>query len=365
MVLKKKRIIFFIGRLGFGGAERVLVYLANEFSKNSHDIHVILLAKSKESVFHIHPEIKVHNVFTTGNKLTRSIKRFFAIRNYVKEINPTIVISFLTSVNVNIATAMIGLKIPLILSERNNPYTDPKNKMLRIWRKLVYRFADGYVFQTEEVKDFFSSSIRLKGTIIPNPLHIEEVENWAGNKSGTIVAVGRLVEEKNHKLLIDAFSKISEEFPLYKLIIYGEGYLRNELTSYINELGLEEKIKLPGVNSNVLDEIQKANLFVLPSNYEGMPNSLIEAMALGVPVISTECGGGGPAYLISNNVNGILVPINDSIALTRSMKKILSNSNFAFKLGKNAQESITSRLNKERIFGLWESYIIQIGSKKS
>ena len=114
------------------------------------------------------------------------------------------------------------------------------------------------------------------------------------------------LNKKNQKILIEAFSKIEGAYPEYELIIYGEGSLRETLEKQVRDLGIEQKVKLPGNDANVLEKIRDAGIFVLSSNYEGMPNALIEAMALGIPSISTDCPCGGPKTLVQPYINGLL-----------------------------------------------------------
>jgi glycosyltransferase involved in cell wall biosynthesis len=147
--------------------------------------------------------------------------------------------------------------------------------------------------------------------IIPNPINPEfNVKPFSGKRRKIITSVGRLSEQKNQHVLIEAFSRIEKDFPDYELVIYGEGNLRETLENQIKTLKLENKVKLPGVKKNIKNEIYDCSLFVLPSLYEGMPNALMEAMALGLPVISTDCPCGGPRFLI-HNYNGLLVKVNN------------------------------------------------------
>ena len=161
--------------------------------------------------------------------------------------------------------------------------------------------------------------------------------------------------QKNQKMLIEAFSKIHSNYPEYQLVIYGEGKLRHQLQEQIDLLGLQERISLPGSRSDVLEQIKDASLFVLPSDFEGMPNVLIEAMALGLPCISTDCPCGGPRELIQNGVNGILISVGDVEALACEMSKVLDDSEMSALLGKNAVQ-IREKLNMEKIGKEWLTF---------
>ena len=173
-----------------------------------------------------------------------------------------------------------------------------------------------------------------------------------------IVAAGRLDENKNHAMLIHAFSRIAGEYPNMQLVIYGEGELREQLTKLIKEKELEERISLPGSIDNVADEIGRAKIFALTSNTEGMPNTVIEAMVLGTPVISTDCPCGGPAMLINDGENGLLVPVGDAYALADAMRKLLADEGLAQKISENALK-LADELDPEKVDREWMEYLFE------
>ena len=162
----------------------------------------------------------------------------------------------------------------------------------------------------------------------------------------------RLHPQKNLKMMIDAFAMLEGDYPEYKLVIYGEGVLRQELEDYIGKLNLEGKILLPGFTNNILSEISDCKVYLCSSDYEGISNSMLEAMGMGLPVIATDCPVGGARMMIDNNVNGVLVPVGDSKAMYKEMKRILDDSNFAENLSKHAFE-IRNRLPIAKIAEQW------------
>jgi GalNAc-alpha-(1->4)-GalNAc-alpha-(1->3)-diNAcBac-PP-undecaprenol alpha-1,4-N-acetyl-D-galactosaminyltransferase len=352
-----KKVLFVIGTLGYGGAERVLVTLANNLASNSIQVEIITITNNKESAYPLNKNVKHSSIDISNSALKRKISQILNLRKKIKQQNPDIVISFLSIVNITVIAAMLGLKIPLIVSERNDPKIDPQFFLQRIVRFFLYPLADGFVFQTEKAKEFFSSSIQHRSIVIPNPIVEKDFPKlWNGDRRKEIVTVGRLVEQKNHKLLIKAFSKVLLDFPDYKLILYGDGQLKTALNLYIKELDLENRVVLAGNKENVLDYINGASIFVLSSNFEGMPNSLIEAMALGLPCISTNCSSGGPEYLIENNKSGFLVPVNSEIELERAMKLLIGNPEIATEFSRNAIK-VKSKLNEKKIIEKWGNYI--------
>ena len=180
----------------------------------------------------------------------------------------------------------------------------------------------------------------------------------AAQRDNVIVAAGRLDENKNHAMLIHAFSRIAGEYPNMQLVIYGEGELREQLTKLIKEKELEERISLPGSIDNVADEIGRAKIFALTSNTEGMPNTVIEAMVLGTPVISTDCPCGGPAMLINDGENGLLVPVGDAYALADAMRKLLADEGLAQKISENALK-LADELDPEKVDREWMEYLFE------
>ena len=257
-------------------------------------------------------------------------------------------------------------KIPIIISIRNDPKEEYKSNLYNRLMKKYYPQADAIVYQTEEAKNFFRNIIgnNVIQEIIPNPINEEFIERpYKGIRKKIIVTVGRLQEQKNHKLLIDAFEKVSNQIPDYKLVIYGDGNKKQELETYIKSKNLLDKVMLAGNTKEVKKHIYDASLFILSSDYEGMPNALMEAMALGLPVISTDCPCGGPKFLIDNGKNGILVKVKDVEAMSKAILKVLENKNYADYLSMNASK-IAETLNPTKINNEWKKIIEKIGKNK-
>ena len=247
--------------------------------------------------------------------------------------------------------------VPVILSERGDPTKTFNNKIIYRIMKKLYARADGFVFQTEDAKKFYENIIKCPYKIIGNPLNSKFIkDDYSHSRNNNIVTAGRLEIQKNHKMLIDSFEQLHKEYPEYRLLIYGMGNLKENLQKYIDDKELNENIILKGKSNRLYDEIYDSKLFVLCSDFEGMPNALMEAMALGLPCISTDCPVGGPKMLINNNENGILIGINNKEQLYEAMKKIIEDNNFANKLSQNAitsmKEYYPEKINRE-----WEEYI--------
>ena len=176
-------------------------------------------------------------------------------------------------------------------------------------------------------------------------------------KRKNIVSVGRLHEQKNQELLIRAFAKISDKVE-DNLIIYGQGELREKIEKLIVELKMETRVKLGGIIENVPDAIIGSNLFVLSSNYEGSPNALLEAIALGIPAISTDCPCGGPKEIIEDGENGFLVPVGDVDAMAEKMLYVLKLSQEEINLISKKAKTSAERYRPERVFQQWKNFLL-------
>lgn len=350
------KILFTIGSLSGGGAERVVSRLANCMARRGECVEIALISKNiidysldkSIKVEFINPKIQIRGI--------RYIFRCMEYRKEVKRFKPDVIISFTTAVNLFVLDAMRGMDYRIILSERNDPYNDPKDVQLRKKRDKVYSNACGIVFQTKDAKEYFSTDIQERSTIILNPVEIPSEYMEIERKEKKIVTIGRLEAQKNHAILIKAFAEIHKLFPEYKLEIYGEGSLRRKLEGIIRDQNLEEVVFLMGYTTEVFDAISTAKLFVLSSDYEGMSNALIEAMALGIPVVSTDHPIGGARMVIENGINGVLVPVGDSKAIAHAVCSILNDENLSSTLSHNAM-LIGEILNTEKIVDEWMEYI--------
>lgn len=358
------KLMFCLGSMGKGGAERVTTNLANYLIKDN--AVSIVTTTSIDTLYKIDSKVMIKaldNIERKTNFIVRNIKRIKNLKKIIKNDNPDLIISFLPEPTYRVLITNLFNKRKIIVSVRNDPKVEYNTLFKKILMKILFKRANGFVFQTEEAKQFFSKKIQLRSIIIPNPLNPDFIiERYEGKREKKIVNVGRLESQKNQKLLIDAFNIVQKKYPDYELHIYGDGSLRENLQTQINRLKIENKVFLHGIIDNVREEIYKAKLFVLSSDYEGMPNALMEAMSLGISCISTDCPCGGPRFLIQNNENGILVPVNDVNAMSDSILSLIENAKKCDKIGKNAT-MIGQLLNPDCITNTWLKYIDQIVKK--
>lgn len=358
------KILFCTSSMGKGGAERVISILSNNLIKDNEI--TILVNTNKNIAYKLDDSI---NIITLDkkykkNSLIRNISRIKKTKKVLKEQKPDIIISFLPMPSFRIIIANIRMKIPVIISDRNDPKQEYKSKLSNILMNWLYPKANGFVFQTKEQKRYFKDEIQKKSRIIFNPINDCFLkENKIVKKENTIINIGRLMPQKNQIMLINAFSEIIKKYPQYKLKIFGEGPLKESLKKRIEDLNIEDKAFLCGLTDNIKEELENSKIFVLSSNYEGMPNVLIEAMATGCASISTDCPCGGPREFIENYKNGILITVGDEKELENSIEKLIKDEEKIKELGENAKK-IKEKLKTEDIINQWKEYIQTIIGKK-
>ena len=352
-----RSIIFITASLGKGGAERVVTELANHLSDNGFEIKIIILCYD-EIVYELDDRVKIINLakeIKINNGLDLLFKRAHVLRNYIKNTctKNEVYIAFQDYVANISCLAMIGLKNFLVVSERNDPLKSTlANKILK---KILYFRANGFVFQTEDAKSCFSKRIRNRSTVIANPIRRDLPKIEKVNRNKEIIAVGRLTSQKNHIFLVKAFEKIILDYPDATLVIYGEGEIKDKIDNFILIHGIKN-VRIMNFTNEIHSKIADANIFVMPSIFEGMPNSLMEAMAIGVPVIATNCRCGGPRELIEDSKYGVLINVNDEKALVESIIKIFNDQEYSENLRAAEQERMQSYLIDE-ISNKWIEFI--------
>lgn len=353
--------IAFISYLhGFGGAEKQNIMLANQMVNKGHDVTLISLC-ADIACFPINKRIKRIFIQDIGKGTCTQINRYLHLKNQLRQIRPDITVSFwLQSAYF---TAFMPRKITgkVIYSERGDPGDKEYAGLLGIIRMAALPFIDGFVFQSNGACNYFNAKIRARSVVISNPVFIKRDDYpTITSRRKTIVNIGRLHPQKNQKLLIEAFGIIADKYPEYNLEIYGNGEMKEKLDHLIRTLGLENRAFLMGAIPNVHKKIYDAALFVLSSDYEGLPNGLIESMALGLPCISTDCRPGGARELISNGENGLIVPTGNVKALAQAMDNLLGNPKYAEKMAHNSL-NISEKNRPKEIYDKWESFFLHIG----
>lgn len=346
-----KDIVIVTGCMVRGGAEGVIATVANGLAQRGWKIHIISILFDRWD-YELDPSIECIDISNEKrNQMLDTPRLVLALRKKIRQIKPKAVLSFMVAVNIVTWLATRRLNVKYIPSERNDP-DKGRSSLIKKLQAKAYGAADTTVFQTTRAKEYFSDAIQKKSVIIPNPLR--EMPEAVYGASKRIVTAGRLSEQKNHKLLIDAFAGVYRDHPDYSIDIYGEGSMRDELQAYIDEKGLRTLVHLCGKVDNVPERIQDAYMFVLPSDYEGLSNALLEAMGIGLPCITTNCAGSDDA--IQDGENGLIVPIQDRDAMEKAIRKLIEDHERAEIMGKKARESM-SRYKVDNVVDQWEALV--------
>lgn len=348
------KILFYIHSLSTGGAERTVAYLSKYFVNKNHQVTIIL--NTNKIFYDVDKRVKIYTLdYKKGSRLRQVISRIKLFRRAVREYNPDVVICLMYTAI--FYTLFINRKIKVIGSERSNP----ENNLLmdRILKHVLFNRVDGMIFQTLSAQKYYPKKIRENSIVIPNAIGNEFIKNInsspVSNRRKVISAVGRLNESKDYITLLDAFKIVHKKFPKFQLEIYGEGKQKDQLVDYVNRLDLEKYVKFMGVDKKAIIKISDSTCYVLSSISEGMPNSLIEALAIGLPCISTDCNY-GPRDLIVDGYNGMLVPIKNPMKLADAIIFMIENPDFSKKCGDNALK-IRDKLSVENIAEKYLNYI--------
>lgn len=360
----KKKLLIVIPRMGGGGAERVVSIVANHLAKIGYQVRLFTLVGG-ESFYPLDAKVEQTTAdfaVNRKNKLTRmvSLGRNFAgaiarIRREIKEYKPDIVFSVLEEADLVTFLAKTGLQCTWLVSERNDP-----TRRAGWYRKLlnfIYRRSDGMVCQSKTVADYYS--FVPKKWVVPNPIDKALYPAKAPENAQTrMVSVGRLRPQKNTLLQLEAFRAIADKYPNVTFTAYGEGPERELLEAKIKEYGLENRFFLPGASRNVLEGIKDAALFVMSSDYEGFPNALVEAITIGIPVISTDFATGVARELISSDV-GEVVPCGDAAALAKAMDTLLGDPDRRTRI-REVGSHATDPFQVETVVKLWEQVFAEL-----
>lgn len=349
------RVVIAIDHFREGGAERVAAIVANKLCEE-HDVHAVVMEDGIRYPLNT-DRITIHKVEFPRGRVSRKIMKFVRFRKTLLDINPDVVYAFgnVMSIYSALALKMSNSKARLISSERTDPTREPSNPISRFLRDKAYAMSDCLVCQTEWVKEYFAQKMHTKLVVIPNPI-TPNLPQWSGSESKTIMTACRLAEQKNLYMLLNAFYEVVKIHPNYNLVIYGDGEMRKELTDKIAFLGLSENVSLPGFSNDVHNAMVNSYMYVSSSDYEGISNSMLEALGIGIPTICTDCPVGGVRMFIRNEKNGILTPVGDTKAMTDAMLKMIEDKQFAQSCSVKSKQ-INDDINVDKIAKMWLSCI--------
>ena len=358
------RMVIVVPALGAGGTEHVVNLVANHWIDLGCAVTLVTLEPPDAKPYYpFDPRIAIVRLGVPPRRASKLrsaalvLQRLYRLRSAIRRARPDFVLSFLTRTNVLTLLAMSGLTIPVIVSERNNPALQPFGPAWKWLQRRLYPRAFGLVTMTQGGLDYFAPEMRRRGWVIANAVDLPD--GWQKRRGNNILtAVGRLTHQKGFDLLLEAFARIADRHPEWKLVIWGEGDDRKSLEALRDALGLKGRVEMPGVTERPGLWVETADVFVLSSRYEGWGIVLLEAMAAGLPVVSFACEW-GPAAMVEHGRDGILVPSNDVIALADALSNMLGDGALRTRLGANAEVS-AKRYLPDRILSRWDAVAAQV-----
>ena len=352
-----KKICFVIPNMSGGGAQRVVSVIANRLSNEVYEVSVLITNKN---IVEYDLDKKVVLKIACNSKNNGARTQIQMIRKEMKKSPKTVFISFLDNQNDFTIIAGLGLRNKVIVSQRNDPHQAFQNrKYMKQVDRFLYTLADAAIFQTKDAMEYYPKRGKNKYRVILNPLKDDLPERYFGKRTKRVVTVCRLNKQKNLPLAIDAFNQFRKSHSEFIFEIYGKGELEQELKNYVAEIGLEDAVKFRGFCNNVHEKIVDASIFLISSDFEGLSNSMIESMALGIPTVATDCPIGGARMVISSGNNGYLVPVNNKEKIVEAMSRIADDSKLAEKISNNAYE-IRRQLSVDRICLEWRKVIDEL-----
>lgn len=341
-----------------GGAQRVMSVIVNHYVELGNKVVLVNDIKPLDDCIEYTINPRVRRIFLSSTKVNNSnYFRIKKLRRIIKDEKPDTVLSFLGPPNYRMLVATLFIKTRKIVSVRNDPYREYGKGIKRVIANILFCLANCVVFQTEEASLYFFRNIRNKSQVIYNPVDDSFYNHHWCDKSHDIIYVGRLQTQKNPLLLMKSFEKIAQKHKDTNLRYYGSGGLKEMLVDYAEKHSLSGRVFFHGQTTDIPKVLEKARLYVLCSDYEGMPNALIEAMAVGVPSISTDCPCGGPHEIIKNQSQGILVPCDDVEQMSFAIDVILSDENLRKRMSKEASKRAES-FKKKTVLEQWNHVLL-------
>ena len=366
---ERLHVVFVIAGLGAGGAEKVISLISGAWVAQGWRVTILAFDAPEDPIYHrFDPRVEIRRfaLSTAGGGLKAMLaqgRRIWTIRRTLKMLRPDAVVSLLTKINVLTLLATLGMRSPVIVSERNNPLAQ---KASAVWNALLARLyprARAIVMQTRASMMCLPSMVHDKVRVIANPIAVPVLDAGSSNDALVLTAAGRLTSQKGFDLLIDAFAMIAGRHPQWTLKIWGEGEMRPLLEAQVRSLDLNGRVLLPGTSARPGDWVRDGAIMLLSSRYEGFPNVLGEAMAAGLPVIACDCDF-GPREMISHGVDGLLVPPGDVIALAQAMEELIADPQLRASIGERARSS-AARFAPHKIIQQWEALITEIAVRRS
>ena len=351
--MEKSKVAFFISTMRGGGAQRVISVLSEYLAKHEKEVDVI--ATSEDKLDYALGK-KVNYIFLNNKNSHSKLDRLLSIKKIIELNKYTHIISLQESSSIYLAILkLIGLRFVFCASERMDPTKD--SRTLSFLKTFAYSVADKIVFQTQDAQNYFSKKIQRKSKIIFNPVKADLPDPVYDGRENKVVTAIRLEPQKNPYMLIKAFYLFHLEKKDYTLYIYGDGSMKTDIASYLTKQSMDSYVKLEGFATDVINKEKNAKMFVLSSDYEGVSNAMLEALCIGLPVVSTDHPIGGAKMFIKNGFNGYLSDVGNEKQLAQNLKRIADMDKKEYiSMCKNAS-SIRDKLNLNVVAKEWEDYI--------
>jgi len=353
--------LFLTPSISYGGAHKMMIWYANSLSVEN-DVFICTYF-SFDTKYKVEKNVNIINLGIkrySNRYISNSIGLFvteYGIIKTLKSVLPDIIITYGDIFSIFLASILKSFKARLIICERNYPHAK-LNALTKVVKTWAYKQSDGVVFQTKYAANYFKLRPSTKIQYLPNPIvdSLKEPIPW-NQRRKEIVFVGRFeVQQKRQDLMLDAFEEVHSKFPDYSLVFYGDGVDYNYIKSLAEKTKARKNIVFAGKVDSIVDIIRGASIFVLASEYEGIPNTLLEAMAAGLPVVATDCKPGGARMLLGDSQFGLLVERNNSKAISKAIISFLSNPQYAQQMGISAQKSC-KRFEPVVISNKWRKFL--------
>lgn len=348
------KTLFAIPDMGSGGAERVISILAKEMTQRGFNI-TILMMFGERIHYELPNDVTIVNLGLMNYPIAKRIKSLRAKLKEISQGKEFAVYAFHDSCLKYILAASVGLKGKVICSERNNPYRKGRSFWKRFLATIPYLLSDYAVFQTPDARAYYGLIKDSKCSVIPNPIMQAQCE-WKRNiTQNKLISICRLHVQKNISMSLKVIDKLRRDFADIHLDIYGEGNLRPDIERQIAEMELENYVTLKGVTHEVPQKLSEASVFISTSDFEGISNSMLEAMSVGMPIVCTNCPIGGARLMLGDGA-GLLSPVNNAEAFAKQVAKILSDRSYAYYLAEGALKK-SKEFSPVKIAELWLSAI--------
>ena len=360
-----KNVLFLTNSISYGGAAKMLCFIANELQKKNFNVSIINYNSTGNKVDYsqkIDEGIKVFEYRVGGIKGLKRLHQIRYTKKIAKEVKADVIIAFTFIPNAIAQIVGKKLHIPSIMSERADPYrTITSSKADQLLLKIINKSVGG-VFQIQGAREFYDKSLQERSTVIPNPIFLKDelIFSEFANRGKSVVSVGRFDnEQKRYDIMFQAFKIFSEKHPEYVLKLYGAGPDEKYIEEEIEKLEMKGKIVIKGFTSNPMKDTVNDGIFLITSDYEGISNAMLEAMAIGLPVVSTDCSPGGARMVITDHEDGLLVPTGDCEKIAQALCEFAESDELSIKCGNNAK-AVVERFSPEKITDQWKKYILEV-----